>query len=556
MEVVRCGACGELTGTSTCESCGAEARAGAVDQIRDEAGDRDKTAENRDRAAELRDRGAEDRDVLAREHEQAARDRDQTWSDNDQASSGRDQRSADQDQHASDDEYAAGGDTLTHERGVRAREHSGRERGAVSVLRDEAAAARLREGASDSSEDDILLQTRRDREDAADDRVGAAHDREEAAGERALALVDRTESAVAAQRAVEILESMSDAFFTLDTEWRFTYLNPQTELILDRRREDLVGKLMWEEFPQGVGSRFDHEYRRALRDQVPVRFEEFYEPLARTLEIRVYPLPDGLAIYFSDVTSERIHEERLRQSQRLEAIGRVTAAVAHDFNNLLTAVRGFATLGQAASVDEKLIRYFDEIDSAGRRAGELTRQLLAFAREQELVPTVVDLNDVVECLSSLLRQLMPERVELRFALSPRPVPVFVDRSQLEQVLTNLVVNSRDAIDETGSITVSTTTDGPAGVAHDVRGAAGWLQVADTGSGIPTDVRPNIFDPFFSTKGPEAGTGLGLATIYGIVSQSGGTIVVDSTVGVGTTMTVVLPADHPSSLPPPALTAAV
>jgi len=176
------------------------------------------------------------------------------------------------------------------------------------------------------------------------------------------------------------------------------------------------GNLLWtraRRFPHGDAI---DEYRRALREQVPVRFEETYEPLGRTLEVRAYPVPDGLAIYFSDVTTERLHQERLRQAQRLEAIGRVTAGVAHDFNNLLAAVCGFAKLGQAASVDKKTASYFDQIDSAGEKAVELTRQLLAFAREQDLAPTVVDLNDVIDGLSSLLRQLVP------------PAPSFASRS--------------------------------------------------------------------------------------------------------------------------------
>jgi two-component system cell cycle sensor histidine kinase/response regulator CckA len=334
---------------------------------------------------------------------------------------------------------------------------------------------------------------------------------------------------------------MSDAFFTLDEEWRFTYLNPQTEAILQRSRADLIGKNMWEEFPEEVGLRPDDEYRRALREQVPVRFEERHELLGRTLEIRVHPIPNGLAVYFSDVTTVRRQEEHHRESQRLEAIGRVTAEVAHDFNNLLAAVRGFAQLGQAAAVDEKTTRFFDQISDAGHRAAELTSQLMAFARKQELSPVTTDLNDVVESLYSVLRQLLPDRIELLLSLSTTPVPVFVDRSQLERVITNLLVNSRDAIETTGSITLSTTTESPLGILHAIRASAGWLRVTDTGSGIPADALPHIFEPFFSTKPPEQGTGLGLATIYGIVSQSAGDIFVDSTPGLGTTMTIALPA---------------
>lgn len=238
-------------------------------------------------------------------------------------------------------------------------------------------------------------------------------------------------------------------------------------------------------------------------------------------------------------------ESSRRQAIRLEVIGRATAGVAHDFDNLLAAVRGFAQLGQRSTADEKTHRYFAEIESAGRKAGELTRQLSAFARPQDLAPSTVDLNKLVESLSSLLHQLLPGDVELCFALSDDPVTVFVDRGQLEQVLVNLVINANDAIDTLGTITISTTTVDPVRGEHDARPMPTcWLQVSDTGSGIPAEVMPHIFAPFFSTKGPDAGSGLGLATAYGIISESGGDILVDSG-PTGTTMTVALPADETS-----------
>ena len=304
---------------------------------------------------------------------------------------------------------------------------------------------------------------------------------------------------------METLEAMSDGFFTLDRQGRFTYLNPQSEALLERRSEDLIGEFVWEAFPETAGSRFGDEYRRALRERVPVRFEESYEPLGRSFEARAYPVAEGLAVYFTDVTDERVRDERVRQAQRLEAIGRVTATVAHDFNNFLTAIGGFASLGRDAS-QETGSECFAQIASASERAVALTRQLLVFAREQELAPTVVDLDEFVSGLAPMLRQLLPAGIELRLAPAPRPVFVFVDRSQLEQVLLNLVVNSRDAIDGAGTITVSTTIEEPPDVVHDVRVASGWLQVADTGIGIPDDVLPLIFDPFFSTKPPRRGNG--------------------------------------------------
>ena len=383
-----------------------------------------------------------------------------------------------------------------------------------------------------------------DREDSAHDRQDSARDRLASARDRSEALHERDESVDASQRALETLESMSDAFFTLDFEWRFTYLNPQSEAILDRSRADLIGKNVWDEFPEGVGTSFFDAYLRAMKDRVPVRVEDCYEPLGRTLEVRAYPVAAGLAVYFTDVTNERLRDGRLRQTERLETLGRATAGVAHDFNNLLTAVSGFAQLGQSASADTTISGYFDEINSASKKARALTRQLLTFARKQDLSPTVIFMDEVVDELSTLLRQLLPAGVELLISPSPAPVSVFVDRSQFEQVLLNLVVNSRDAIEERGSISIRTLNEAPANVVHEIRTPSGWLEVTDTGSGIPTHIQPHIFDPFFSTKPLDEGNGLGLATTYGIVAQSGGSIFVESTVGVGTTMTVVLPRAAP------------
>ncbi len=380
---------------------------------------------------------------------------------------------------------------------------------------------------------------------AAGDRVKSADDRRVSARERAEALRNSDNYATAAERAVEILESMSDAFFTLDRDWRFTYLNPQAEGFMQGTREDLIGRSIWEEFPGMAGSRFEDEYRRAVHEQMPVRFEQTYAALERTFEVRAYPVPSGLAVYFTDVTQDRLRDERLRQTERLETLGQLTAGITHDFRNILAAVGGFAELGKRKAMDETLVSYFDRITEATNKAEALTNQLLAFARQQDLCPSLTNVNEVVDSLASLLHQLMPHDVRLRLELSPDPVIVFVDHSQLEQVVLNLVVNSRDAITTKGSITISTGTED----SRELLGASdkpfGWLQITDDGSGIPEHVRPHIFDPFYSTKARGEGTGLGLATIYGIVTQSGGSIFVDSKPGHGTTMTVALPAEQPA-----------
>lgn len=530
----RCVACGAESAGSTCDLCGAPLE-------RDEAATRDATAASRDRAAERRDRGAASRDERARRHDKLASDREKL--------------AAEQDQLAADDVLAAGGDAAAHADGFLARAQSSRQRDTASALRNVTTAARRSDPSArvpvaplpGDRERAIAANDREDaaedREGAAADRVEAAEDREEAARERTVAVRNSINSAGAAQRALETLESMSDAFFTLDSDWRFIYLNPKTEAILGRERAELVGQCIWDAFPETVGSRVEDEYRRALREGVPVHFEEHSEARGMTVEVRAYPVTDGLAVYFTDVTAQRQRDARLQQTERLEMLGQLTAGVAHDFNNLLAAVGGFAQLGQAEATSERVADYFDRIVAASDTAAALTGQLLAFGRQQVLTPAAVDLNEAVCTISSLLRQLLPAGVTLQLDLAPQPVPVFVDPSQLEQVVLNLVVNGRDAIEESGSVTVSTSSAVPAGVVVDVTQPCGWLQVTDTGAGIPDDVRAQIFDPFFTTKAVGTGTGLGLATIYGIVSQSGGAISVASTVGEGTTMTVALPVSQ-------------
>lgn len=558
----RCVACGAESEGPTCDLCGASLEA-------DDAATRDATAASRDRAAERRDRGAASRDERARRHDEQASDRerlaaeqDQMWSDEDEAASNRDQRSADIEQLAADDVLAAGGDAAAHADGFLARAQASRQRDTASALRNVTTASRQSDPGAGlpiaplpgDRERAIAANDREDaaedREGAAVDRVEAAEDREEAARERAVAVRNSISSAGAAQRALETLESMSDAFFTLDSDWRFMYLNPKTEAILERERDDLVGRSIWEELPWVVGSRFEVEYRRAVREGVPVRFEERSEASGRTFEVRAFPVTAGLAVYFTDVTEQRQRDARLQQTERLEMLGQLTAGVAHDFNNLLAAVGGFAQLGQAEDCSERVAGYFDRILTASDSAAALTGQLLAFGRQQVLSPAAVDLNEAVDTVSSLLRQLLPAGVTLQLDLCPHPVPVFVDPSQLGQVVLNLVVNGRDAIEQSGSITVRTSTAVPAGVVHDCANPCGWIQVTDTGTGIPEDVRAQIFDPFFTTKAVGTGTGLGLATIYGIVSQSGGAIFVDSAVGEGTTMTVALPVGQQPAVTEP------
>jgi signal transduction histidine kinase len=227
-------------------------------------------------------------------------------------------------------------------------------------------------------------------------------------------------------------------------------------------------------------------------------------------------------------------EARLRQAERLEALGQLAGGVAHDFNNLLLAIRGSAelALANASAAGEKL----EDIIDVSDRAADLTKQLLAFGRRQVLQPETIDLADVVRSTTTMLRRLIGEHIELDVRCADAPVVVHADRGQLTQVITNLAVNARDAMPGGGILTIRVAT----GDCPDAPGRhCALLSVADQGCGIDEAVASRIFEPFFTTKG-EAGTGLGLATVYGIVAQSGGRVALESRPGRGSTFTVHLP----------------
>ncbi len=301
----------------------------------------------------------------------------------------------------------------------------------------------------------------------------------------------------------------------------------------------------------------DAEMRRVIESG-----ESSYESLFRVVQpsgaIRrvisrgtVFRSPDGTPTRMLGVTldetdrrtaeGERAQlENRLRQAEKLEALGQLAGGVAHDFNNLLVAIRGYGELAlrKLERGEEGVPEYVEAVLTAADRAAGLTRQLLAFGRRQVLNPEVLDLNEVVRETDGLLQQLIGDNVELVTTLAEQPVLVKADRGMLEQVITNLAVNARDAMPAGGVLRIQVTTGDPEQSNGDEPQHA-VLSVADEGSGIDAAIASHIFEPFFTTKGDE-GTGLGLPTVHGIVAQSGGQVVLDTALGRGSTFTVYLP----------------
>jgi PAS domain S-box-containing protein len=253
-----------------------------------------------------------------------------------------------------------------------------------------------------------------------------------------------------------------------------------------------------------------------------------------------------------DVTERRHLESHLRQVQKIEAVGQLAAGIAHNFNNLLTAVLGYTELLLSRSSVKADQEDLEEIQKAGQRAAVLTRQLLAFSRRQAPVPENVDANDAVRNLRGMLDRVIREDIQLMCAFSAGPAVVRIDPSEFEQVVLNLVINARDAMPAGGRINIDISQVDAAAtelsqLLRDSPGSLGSsgtyvrLKISDTGTGIAPEIRAHLFEPFFTTKEEGKGTGLGLASVYGIVNQGQGLIEVDTEVGHGTTFTVYLPS---------------
>ena len=354
------------------------------------------------------------------------------------------------------------------------------------------------------------------------------------------------------QRFRDLFEGSPDAIFVEDVKGTVLDINPAACRLHGATREDLIGQNVLDLVP----SERRDEVARDFKALVEGRLQQIEGASCRrdgravAVEIRAsrikYAAQEAVLLHVRDVTVQKRLEEQLRQSQKMEAIGQLAGGVAHDFNNILTVIHGHASLLTTGSgLTGSGAKSAQQISQAAERAASLTRQLLTFSRRQVMQPRRLDLNEVVSNMTKMLGRILGEDIALQVNYSSQPALTQADAGMMEQVLLNLAVNARDAMPKGGvlAIRIAALEVDARRVAEQPEARVGrfvCVTVTDTGCGIPPANLRRIFEPFFTTKEVGKGTGLGLATVYGIVKQHQGWIEVESEVGKGTTLRVFLP----------------
>ena len=362
---------------------------------------------------------------------------------------------------------------------------------------------------------------------------------------RIRALAERNQARAELQEAVrkmtDILEKTSDGFFAVDRDWKFTFVNRQAEKLLDRHREDLIGKDFWVELPEFTREAFEKNYRRAMSEQVAVEFEASDASGKVWFELLAYPSGGGVSVFLRDVTDrKRVEEERLTTG-KLESLGTLAGGIAHDLNNLLTVISGNIGLAQIEAPESpaNLLSFLSRAGEAAQHAAQLSNQLLTFSKGGTPLKRVVSISDLVTQAAefSLHGSNLRSDLDIQAGLWRSPV----DPAQIEQVINALIINAREAMPGGGIVRVSARNleiDANSGLP--IRpGRYVQVQVADNGRGIQKRLVTKIFDPYFTTK--STGTGLGLSISYSVVKKHGGLLHLERTSADGSTFTFYLPA---------------
>ncbi len=338
-----------------------------------------------------------------------------------------------------------------------------------------------------------------------------------------------------------ILENTTDGFFAVNYAWKFTFLNPEAEVLLGRDRNELLGEDLWEMFPELPGSLFETNYRRVMKEQIGLEFEASDTNGKTWFEVHAYPSGGGVSVFFRDITERKRTEEERLTTSKLESLGTLAGGIAHDLNNILTVISGNIGLAQLEAPAESgnLLSFLSKAGQAAQHAAHLSSQLLTFSKGGAPLKKVVPMAEVLKHSTEF--SLYGSNLRSEIGIPPDLWKAEVDAGQIEQVLNALLLNAREAMPHGGTVSVQA-----ANVEFEERpgtllpaGRFVKVTVADAGGGVPEELTTKIFDPYFTTK--VTGSGLGLAISYSIVKKHGGLLQLETTGAEGSAFTFYIPA---------------
>jgi len=365
-------------------------------------------------------------------------------------------------------------------------------------------------------------------------------------------LAERNQTRAALQESAHtmtsILENTTDGFFAVDGEWKFTYLNPEAEVLLGCKRDDLIGQELWQKFPELNGSPFEENYRRVLSDKKPIEFEASDAAGKIWFEMHAYPSGSGVSVFFRDVTERKRTEEERLTTSKLESLGTLAGGIAHDLNNILTVISGNIGLAQieAPSDAGSLLSFLSKAGQAAQHAAHLSSQLLTFSKGGAPLKRVSAVSDLLAQAAEF--SLYGSNLRADIAIPADLWKAEVDPGQIEQVINALMINAREAMPHGGTVRISARNvelEEKPGTPLP-KGRYIKIIIADRGCGIPEELATKIFDPYFTTK--PTGTGLGLAISYSIVKKHGGMLHLENSSPEGSTFSFYLPAAENQNAP--------
>jgi PAS domain S-box-containing protein len=343
-----------------------------------------------------------------------------------------------------------------------------------------------------------------------------------------------------------ILEKTTDGFFAVDSQWKLTYINAEAEAMVGRKREDVLGGLLWERFPSLVGSIFQKNYEKVMADRVPIEFEAVNSSGKVWYEVHAYPSNGGISVFFRDVSERKKSETERLTTSKLESLGTLAGGIAHDLNNILTVISGNIGLAQieAPADSGTLLGFLSKAGQAAQHAAHLSSQLLTFSKGGAPLKKVVSLGELLEHSAEFA--LYGSNLRADFDIAVDLWKAEVDAGQIEQVINALMLNAREAMAQGGTVRVRArnvvfeeNTNAPLSSGRYIK-----IAISDRGPGISDDLRMKIFDPYFTTK--PAATGLGLAISYSVVKKHGGLLLLESSSAEGSTFAIYLRASDSAS----------